>query len=112
MRYFSRYIPDKRDPFRIVHSIEKILKQRVLTLMQGYEDANDVAYLKSDPLYHDILDGEMASQPTMYRFENRIGKPLLFALCSSWVDRYVSSLKGRKSVVIDIEPTDNPPRDE
>ncbi len=32
IRYFSKYIPDYRDPLRTVHSIEKLLKQRVFTL--------------------------------------------------------------------------------
>jgi hypothetical protein len=108
LRYFSRYIPDNRDPFRVVHSIEKLLKQRVFAMMQGYEDANDVAYLKNDPLYQDILDGEMASQPTMSRFENSMDKHAIFTLCYAWIERYVSSLKGRKSVVIDIDSTDDP----
>jgi len=107
LRYFSQFIPDNRDPFRTVHSIEKLLKQRVFTLMQGYEDANDVTYLKNDPLYQDILDGEMASQPTMSRFENSMDKHAIFDLCYAWVDRYVSTLKGRKSVVIDVDSTDD-----
>ena len=33
LRYFSSVLPDHRDPFRTVHSIEKLLKQRVFTLM-------------------------------------------------------------------------------
>jgi len=108
IRYFSNYIPDNRHPLRIVHSIEKLLKQRVFTLMQGYEDANDVTYLKNDPLYQDVLDGEMASQPTLSRFENSLDKQSIFDLCHAWVDRYVSSLKGRKGIVIDIDSTDDP----
>ena len=108
LRYYSKYIPDNRDPFRTVHSIEKLLKQRVFTLMQGYQDANDVMYLKNDPLYQDILDGKMASQPTMSRFENSMDKHAIFELCYAWIDRYVSTLKGRKSVVIDIDSTDDP----
>ena len=28
--------------------------------MQGYEDTNDVKYLKNDPLLQDVLDGELA----------------------------------------------------
>jgi hypothetical protein len=107
LRYFSQFIPDNRDPFRTVHSIEKLLKQRVFTLMQGYEDANDVAYLKNDPLYQDILDGEMASQPTMSRFENSMDKHSIFNLCYAWLERYVSTLKGRRSVIIDIDSTDD-----
>ena len=81
IRYFSKFIPDSRDPLRITHSIEKLLKQRVFTLMQGYEDTNDVQYLKSDPLLQDVLDGELASQPTLSRFENSLDKASIFALC-------------------------------
>ncbi len=96
LHYFSQVIPDRRDPFRIVHSIEKLLKQRVFTLVQGYEDANDVQFLKNDPLLKDILDGELASQPTLSRFENSIDKHSVFALCHAWVERYVSTLRNRK----------------
>lgn len=106
--YFSNYIQDRRDPLRTVHSVEKLLKQRVYTLMQGYEDANDVEHLKNDPLFEDILDGDMASQPTMSRFENSLGKQGIFDLCSAWLDRYVSSLSGRKELIIDIDATDDP----
>jgi transposase len=39
-------------------------------MMQGYEDANDVHHLKNDPILKSILGGELASQPTVSRFEN------------------------------------------
>lgn len=42
----SHHIPDKREASKVDHSIEKILKQRVFTLIQGYEDSNDTEYLK------------------------------------------------------------------
>jgi len=108
IKYFSQHITDERDPLRITHSVEKLLKQRVFTLMQGYEDTNDVEYLKNDPLYQDILDGELASQPTLSRFENSLGKRGIFDLCNAWVDRYVDSLSGRKEIIIDIDATDDP----
>lgn len=106
--YFSSFIPDNRNPLRTVHSVEKLLKQRVFTLMQGYEDTNDVGHLKNDPLYRDVLEGELASQPTLSRFENSLDKRSIFALCYAWVDRYIGSLKGRKQVIIDIDSTDDP----
>ncbi len=108
LSYFSHIIPDKRDPSKIKHSLQKLLKQRVYALMQGYEDANDAAYLKTDPLFKDILEGELASQPTFSRFENSINKQDIFTILYAWVDRYVSSLKGRKHVVIDIDATNDP----
>jgi len=108
LQYFSQVIPDHRDPLRIVHPIEKLLKQRVFTLVQGYEDANDVQYLKNDPLLKDILEGELASQPTMSRFENSFDKHSVFTMCHAWVDRYVSTLENREQLVIDIDGTDDP----
>ena len=64
IKYFSSLIPDYRDPRYIEHSLYKMLKQRVFMLMQGYEDCNDVSQLKTDPLFQDVLQGDMASQPT------------------------------------------------
>lgn len=106
--YFSKYLPDNRDPLRIKHSRYKLLKQRVFMLMQGYEDTNDVFHLQHDPLYKDVLDGDLASQPTLSRFENSLNKQSIFDLCYAWVDRYVSTLDGRKSITIDIDATDDP----
>lgn len=108
LSYFSEHIIDPRDPFRTVHTTEKLLKQRVFSLMQGYEDANDVEHLKNDPLFEDVLEGDMASQPTLSRFENSLGKQGIFNLCHAWVDRYVASLSGRKEIIIDIDSTDDP----
>lgn len=104
----SKVIPDKRDPLRIVHSVEKLLKQRVFLMMQGYEDANDVKYLKNDPLLKDILEGDLASQSTVSRFENSVDRQCIFDLCNAWIDRYVSTLKGRSEIIIDIDSTDDP----
>ena len=77
-------------------------------LIQGYEDTNDVDYLKNDPLFQDTLEGEMASQPTLSRFENRFNKTEIWKLCNLWIDRYVRSLQGRSEIVIDIDATDDP----
>ncbi len=107
INYFSGLIPDSRDPFRITHSMDKLLKQRVFTIMLGYEDANDVNYLKNDPLLQDVLEGELASQPTISRFENSMDKHSIFKLCYAWIDRYVATLKNRKKVIIDVDATDD-----
>ncbi len=107
LHYFSNFIPDSRHPFFITHSIKKLLKQRVYMMMQGYQDANDVFHLQHDPLYKDILQGDLASQPTISRFENSLNKKSIFELCYAWIDRYVYSLKGRESITIDIDATDD-----
>lgn len=106
--YFSKVLPEDRLSSRIVHSNEKLLKQRVFMLVQGYEDANDVQHLQHDPLIKDVLQGAMASQPTISRFENSMDKHAIFKLCNAWVDRYVATLKGRDKIVIDVDGTDDP----
>jgi hypothetical protein len=108
INYFSKVVPDNRHPYYITHSIEKLLKQRVYMLMMGYEDANDVNYLRDDPLLQDILEGELASQPTISRLENSLDKRSIFELCYAWIDRYVATLKNRKQVIIDIDATNDP----
>lgn len=108
INYFSQFIPDHRNPLLISYSVEHLLKQRVYMLMQGYEDTNDVYHLQHDPLFKDILQGDLASQPTLSRFENSLNKRSIFKLCYAWIDRYVASLKDRTSIVIDIDATDDP----
>lgn len=77
IKYFSNHIQDSRHSGYVKHDVEKLLKQRVFLLMGGYEDCNDVYHLKNDPLYKDILQGELASQPTLSRFENGFGNQQL-----------------------------------
>ena len=108
IKKFSKHIPDNRDKRFIDYTIQDQLKQRVFMLMLGYEDANDVTHLKNDPLFKDVLQGNLASQPTISRFENSLDKHAIFVLMNVWIDNYVSSLKGRKNIVIDIDATDDP----
>lgn len=107
IKKFSKYIHDNRDKRFINYTIQEQLKQRVFMLMLGYEDDNDVTHLKNDPLFKDILQGNLASQPTLSRFENSLDKHAIFVLMNVWTENYVSSLKGRKNIVIDIDATDD-----
>ena len=104
--HFSSFIIDERNQSYIKHSVDKLLKQRVLMLMQGYEDANDVNLLKDDPVFNEIFDNNLGSQPTISRFENSIDKHQIYKLLEAWLDRYISKLAGRKQVIIDIDGTD------
>ncbi len=108
LKKFSKILPDLRNPKYITYSREEQLKQRVFMLMLGYEDANDVNHLKYDPLFKDVLQGNLASQPTISRFENSLDKHSIFEICNAWIANYVSSLKGRKSIIIDVDATDDP----
>ena len=47
---FARCFTDYRDPRRIEHTVEELVKQRVFGLALGYEDLNDHDDLRRDPL--------------------------------------------------------------
>lgn len=108
LKKFSKHLPDSRHPLLITYTREAQLKQRVFMMMLGYEDVNDVTHLQHDPLFKDVLQGDLASQPTISRFENSLDKHSIFELSNAWIARYVSSLSGRKRIVIDVDATDDP----
>ena len=108
IKKFGKHLPDLRNPRFITYTREAQLKQRVFMLMLGHQDANDVTHLQHDPLFKDVLAGDLASQPTISRFENSLDKHSIFELSHAWVDHYVSSLSERKRIVIDVDATDDP----
>src|SRR5947208_8928589 len=69
-------IADPRDRSRVVHSLADILRARILAIACGYEDADDLDHLRSDPALklacgHLPDSGrDLCSQPTMARWEN------------------------------------------
>lgn len=50
LRRFATCFTDHRDPDRIEHSLEELLRQRVYGLSLGYADLNDHDQLRADPL--------------------------------------------------------------
>ena len=69
---------DKRQAGKVDHSLRELLAQRVFSIACGYPDANDSARLSADPIHKMLLDRDpvagrdLASQPTLSRFENSI----------------------------------------
>ena len=47
---FAACFEDKRDPDLVEHSVETLLRQRVMGLAMGYEDLNDHDRLRHDPV--------------------------------------------------------------
>lgn len=108
IKNISNAFSDERHQSYVKYDYSDILKQRVFGVILGYEDANDVEKLKQDVLIKEILDGKLASQPTISRFENSVDKYMIFNVLNTWVDNYIKTLKGRKRVIIDIDGTDAP----
>src|SRR6202163_1104914 len=110
---------DKRQAGKVDHSLRELLAQRVFSIACGYPDANDSARLSADPIHKMLLDRDpitgrdLASQPTLSRFENSIRPRALYrlgeALADSVIDRHAKRLRGRaRLVTIDLDPTDDP----
>jgi hypothetical protein len=110
---------DRRDSNKITHEMVELLTQRVMAIALGYADCNDAAKLADDPIHkmlvgRDPIEGEaLASQPTLSRFENSIGRKDLYrmgeALADVVIERHRKRLHGRaKRITIDLDPTDDP----
>ena len=79
----AELIPDERDPAKVEHEVSEMLKQRTFAISNGYEDANDAAKMKGDPVLKmacgraPVKDADLASQPTLSRFENSVRRGTL-----------------------------------
>jgi hypothetical protein len=72
----AQLIADPRNPALVTHSVDDILRARILAIACGYEDADDLDHLRTDPAFklacHRLPDsgGDRCSQPTVSRSEN------------------------------------------
>ena len=82
---FIACLDDPRDPKLIDHPFEDMVRQRFYGILAGYEDCNDHDTLRNDPVFKIVsgrapTDDDLASQPTLSRFENLIDIPSLWRL--------------------------------
>ena len=69
---------DTRDPLKVVHSVFDILFFRILAIVAGYEDCNDLNTLRKDSIFKAALRvlpsslKKLACQATMSRMENSL----------------------------------------
>ena len=105
-------IADPRDPSRVVHNLDDILRARVLAIACGYEDADDLDALRDDPGFRLALGklpgsgAGLASQPTMSRWENAPTTRELARMMGAMVDIYCTSYPSPpEAVTLDIDDT-------
>ncbi len=107
----ARALADPRDPERITHTLEGLLRQRVFGLIQGYEDLNDHATLRTDALMQTACerDSELASAPTLCRLENRASRAAAWAMHEVIVAKFIASFRTPpEELVLDFDATDDP----
>src|SRR5256712_12935356 len=83
---FARCLVEDRQAGKVRHTLKDLLAQRIYGLACGHPDANDADRLADDPIHklllgRDPIGGDpLASQPTISRFENRVGTQELYAM--------------------------------
>ncbi len=114
-RDLAAVLRDPRDPRRVNFTLHDLLKQRVLQIAAGYEDANDANTLRHDPIFKLLLGRlpesgtPLASQPTISRFENRVSRTELYRMARVLVNQFMASYeRAPKLIVLDFDDTEDP----
>lgn len=107
-------ITDTRHPSYTYHDSKNLLLQRILQIGCGYEDADDSDDLRTDPGFKAACgklpsEKELASQPTISRFENALTAKELYQIAEAFVDHFISSYAAKPdAIILDIDDTDDP----
>src|SRR5512132_4052064 len=111
---FAAAIEDRRHPDFTAHSVLTMVRQRVFGILADYEDQNDHDTLRSDPVFKLIADRlpddpDLASQPTLSRFENAVSIPDLWRLRDVLVDLFIQSFDTPpRHLTLDLDAFDDP----
>jgi Transposase DDE domain group 1 len=111
---FAAAIQDMRDPTLVQHSLLSMVRQRIYGILADYEDQNDHDTLRSDPIFKMIADRlpddpDLASQPTLSRFENAVSIADLWRLRDALVDTFIRSFDSPPGhITLDLDAFDDP----
>jgi len=101
---------DPRDPSRVKHDQLSMVRQRLYGLALGYEDLNDHSALRRDSAFQTALykEDDLASSPTLCRFENRADRSVALALHEVLIEQFISSYeKSPQELILDFDATDD-----
>lgn len=108
----ARCFPDSRDPLRITHTLADMIRARVFAISCGYEDADDLDFLRTDPAFKLACGrlpdsgADLCSQPTLSRLENAPSLKDAIRLTYALVDQWMASYpREPASVTLDIDDT-------
>ena len=111
----AKGVIDRRHTSWVIHELRALIKQRIFSIALGYDDNNDAETLRRDPALKAIsgklpeTSGDLASPPTLCRFENMVTRKDLRKLADWLFELYLKTHPGpREVIVIDIDATDDP----
>ena len=111
---FVEALVDRRNVGYIDHTFLDMTRMRIYGIIADYPDQNDHDVLRSDPIFklicdRSIEDDDLASQPTLSRFENAIGTGCFLRLRDVFIDQFIASFEEPPSqLTLDIDPFDDP----
>jgi hypothetical protein len=91
-----------------------MVRSRVYGIVAGYADQNDHDTLRTDPVFKLLADrspddADLASQPTLSRFENAISIQSLKRLRDVFLDQFLASYGSPpRSLTFDLDAVDDP----
>jgi hypothetical protein len=110
---FTACLNDPRDPDQIDHPLDVMVRQRLYGILAGYEDCNDHDSLRGDPVFK-IVSGrapdedDLASQPTLSRFENIIDIASLWQIHDFFIDDFLRSFdRPPEAITLDLDAVDD-----
>lgn len=108
----SSCLTDPRDPDKVRHSLDDIIRFRIMMIAAGYEDGNDANDLRDDPAFKLALERDpetgaaLCSQPTISRMENLAEARALIRMSHEMVRFYCASFaRAPRQIVLDIDDT-------
>ena len=112
-RQFAEALSDSRHEGYVDHTFLEMTRMRVYGILADYHDQNDHDVLRSDPIFkllcdRSTTDGDLASQPTLSRFENAIDRRSFFRLRDVLIDQFLASFPTPpQHLTLDIDPFDD-----
>jgi len=102
---------DERQPGKVEHSVQDIIRQRVYAIAAGYEDVNDHDDLRLDSLMQTAVgkDTPLGSASTVSRFENTSLRESCVQISKIIVEQFIRSFDSApKELILDFDATDIP----
>lgn len=107
-------LDDPRDPALLTHPFAQMTRARIYGILADYVDQNDHDTLRSDPVFKLIAgrlpdEGDLASQPTLSRFENAIRIRSLKRLRDVFIEQFIASfVVPPRRLTFDLDAVDDP----
>lgn len=98
----SGQLKDSRNQSYVQHSFDTLLRQRIMQIAAGYEDANDCDVMKDDEILKICSESSktLSSQPTMSRFENQVTSTQLYMIAKAFADNFIASYSSEPDIII------------